>query len=189
MLATSRRSIKSSLIRARTATTFTATTLSFVIGKRRLILDVTRDSVTTTSSRLIRSSILLSALLAVISVRRSSPNLFANQLADHFHQTLGAPQNVQQFSDLFQQLLYSSSSFHAQGQSVSADADPESPVPAVRSGSIYRRVRQTQAPAIPTRSVVARTFQYRGNVAQILRLCHRCPLSLRPGSVRDGSVQ
>ena len=103
--------------------------------------------------------------------------LFTNQLhlfTDDFHQTIGAAQNVQQFSDLLQQLFVFVEQFFVlkAGQFLQTQIQN-------RLSLLFGQVVQTITHAelwlqpFRTRSIVASTFEHRGNVAQLPRISNQ----------------
>ncbi|STQ10496.1 Uncharacterised protein [Enterobacter cloacae] len=93
---------------------------------------------------------LISAELAVISVRRSIAELIADQLqlfADHFHQALCAAQDVQQFSDLLQQLFIFVEQFFMLKAVSFCRRRSRIAWLAVQSGSTDHHARRIQVPA------------------------------------------
>ena len=157
--------------------TFPATTLRFVFRKR-LILHVT----------LVRKRdhhIFLGDQIFQVDVGAVSGDfgttfvteLFTNQLqlfTDHFHQTIGATKNTQQFRNLIQQLFVFVEQFFVlkAGQFLQTQIQN-------RLSLLFGQVVQTITHAelwlqpFRTRSIVARTFQHRSNVAQLPRICNQ----------------
>ena len=103
----------------------------------------------------------------------SVTELFTNQLhlfTDNFHQTIGAAQNVQQFSDLFQQLFVFVEQFFVlkAGQFLQTQIQNS-------LGLLFSQIVLTVTHAkfrlqpFRTRGVITGTFQHGGNVAQFPR--------------------
>ncbi len=157
--------------------TFTATTLRFVFRKR-LILHVT----------LVRKRdhhIFLGDQIFQVDVGAVSGDfgttfvteLFTNQFqlfADHFHQTIGATQNTQQFRNLIQQLFVFVEQFFVlkAGQFLQTQIQNRL---SLLFGQIVQTITHAELWLQPfrTRSIVARTFQHRSNVAQLPRICNQ----------------
>ena len=156
---------------------FPATTLRFVFRKR-LILHVAlvRES----HNHIFLSDQIFQVDVCAVGGDFSATfvtELFTNQFqlfADHFHQTIGTAKNTQQFCDLIQQLFVFVEQFFMLKTGQFLQTQIQNCL-----GLLFGQIVQTIAHAelwlqpFRTRSIVASTFQHRGNVAQLPRISHQ----------------